>query len=448
MKVLGLLSFAVLFQSTCAAGWASEKKSTQLPQTQSVDLSQPLTLENAIKIGLANQPTLGIARTQVEASKARVVQAKSSYYPQIAPTFNYSNQLTSGTVNGQKFTGNVEQSVTQLGLRQLIFDSFKREENVLASRYSAKASEFSLLDTRQAIIVNITTAYYELRRRMELVKVAQASVDRAKTTLDFTRTSAEVGTGPKKDILQAEADYENAKVQLIVAQNDVRLGQTTLKNAMGVLNMVPVIMPDTPIVEPTMAPDNRSVADYLKTAFDKRQDLRRDTAGIDTNRHELKIAQINAGPTVQADVTEGYRVDPDPGESRQFTTSFSYPLFDAGLTRSQVRQAKASLEQSRRQVDLTKQNIQLDVEQSYLSKEEARIRIAATQSALKAARLNYEAATTSLKEGAGTIIDVITAQTALVTAETNAVQALFDFYTNDARLKRATGENDPYLAQR
>ena len=86
------------------------------------------------------------------------------------------------------------------------------------------------------------------------------------------------------------------------------------------------------------------------------------------------------------------------------------------------------------------------MEQSHLLREEARLRVGATQAALRAARLNYEAATTSLREGAGTIIDVITAQTLLITAETNAVQAVFDFYTNDARLKRAIGENDPYLA--
>ena len=69
----------------------------------------------------------------------------------------------------------------------------------------------------------------------------------------------------------------------------------------------------------------------------------------------------------------------------------------------------------------------------------------AADAALRAARLNYEAATASLRAGTGTIIDVITAQTLLVTAETNAVQATYDFYTNDARLHRATGENDPYL---
>jgi outer membrane protein len=453
MKLLVSVPALIVLTTLPLAASGSDKKGTkqsktgaQQTQPGNVDLSQPLTLENAIKIGLRNQQSLAIAKDQLSASKARVTEARASYFPSIAPTFQYSNQLSSVTVNGVKQTGIIEQSVTQIAARQLIFDTGKREENVLSSRYSAKASEFNVLDTRQIIISNVSTSYYELLRRRELVKVAKASVDRAKTTLDFTTASAEVGTGPKKDILQADADFKNANVQLIIAQNDVILAATALKTAMGVLSMMPIVVPEAPVPPPSTTPDPKSAGEYLQSAYNKRLDLKSQTASIDANRHQVKIAQINAGPVVQADITEGYRIDPSPGENRNFTTSFSYPLFDAGLTRAQVRQARANLDISRSQLQLTKQNIQSDVEQSYIIREEARLRVTATDAALKAARLNYEAATTALREGAGTIIDVITAQTALVTAETNAVQAIFDFYTNDARLKRALGDNDPYLA--
>jgi outer membrane protein len=257
----------------------------------------------------------------------------------------------------------------------------------------------------------------------------------------------EAGAAPRKDILQAQADYDNAQVQLIQARNDVRLAAVNLKNAMGILTQTPIMTPDTPLEPPSSEPDTRTVADYLKMAFDARPDLKRELASINANRHSVKAANIHAGLMVQADITEGYRIDPDPGENRVFTTTFSYPLFDAGATRAQVREAKASLEQARQQLELTRQSIQLEVEQAYLLREEARVRIGAAQTALRAARENYTAATEALKEGAGTIIDVITAQTQLVTAETNAVQAIYDFYTADARLKRAIGDNDPYLAE-
>ncbi len=425
------------------AGVKAQDQPGKGSQTRSMDLSAPLTLDQAIQIALYNQPQIFIAKSQITSSKARVTQAESSFYPQIEPSYTYNNQ----TSRANSRTINSESDVTQIQLRQLIYDMGKREENVAQSKKLLRSTEYNMLDTRQRIILNVTNAYLDLLRRKELVKVELASVDRAKTTLEFTKASVEVGTSPRKDIFQAQADLDNAQVRLSQARNDVQIAQVTLKNAMGILTSAPILTPDTPMDKPSMQPDTLSAADYIKLAFDRRPDYKSDLISIEANKHSVKIANINAGLLIEANLTQGYRFDPDRGENRSFITTFSYPLFDAGLTRSQVRQAKASLEQSQQQLELTRQEIQLEVEQAYLLREEARLRIEASEAALRAARENYEAASEAQKEGAGNILDVITAQTQLVTAETNAVQAIFDFYIADARLKRATGNNDRYLAE-
>lgn len=422
--------------------YADKREPRQQPQP--VDLSQPLDLERAIQIGLQNQPSIGISRSGVDLSKARLTQALASYYPSIAPTYSYTAEKTSQTFNGVKQTGTVESSITQIGAQMLLFDTFKREENVLASKYGVKSSEFQVYDTRQVVIENIATSWYEVMRQRELVRVAESSVDRAKTTLDATRAFVQAGTAPAKDTLQAEADYNNAQFQLIVAQNNVRLAAVNLKNAMGIISMTPITLPAGLPPRPADEHDTKTSGDYLKIAFARRLDLKRGAASIDEQRHDVKIAQINAGPVIQSSITEGYRIDPDPGENRVFSASFSYPLFDAGNTRAAVRQQKALLEQARLQYEQTRQQIQLDVENAWVGREEARDQIASTDLAVKAAQKNFEAATASRKEGAGTIIDVITAQNALVTAETNAVQAIFNYYVADARLKRSIADNDPY----
>lgn len=441
----------LVMSAFCAApgvAGAADKPQNKSTDLEAVDLSKPLTLDRAIRIALDHQNTLGIAKAQLDAARARETQSKSAYFPQIAPTYQYSAALTGG---GTTFGTGVptasrvqEQGVANIGLTQTIFDTGKREESVLASKYGRQATEFNVLDTRQTIIATVSADYYELLRQQELVKVSQSSVDRAKTTLDATKAFAEAGSGPRKDVLQAEADYDNAQVQLIQSQNSVRLASTALKNAMGILTMTPITTPAEALPRPPAEPDTKPLADYVNQAFVRRLDLKRDATNIDASRHDVRVAQINSGFQVAANVTEGYRINPNPAENRDFVTSFSYPLFDAGATRAAVQQAKASLDQARLQTELTRQNIQADVESFYLQREEARSRIAATDTAVRAARLNYEAATASRTEGAGTIIDVITAQTALVTAETNAVQAIFDFYTADARLKRAVGDNDAY----
>jgi outer membrane protein TolC len=63
----------------------------------------------------------------------------------------------------------------------------------------------------------------------------------------------------------------------------------------------------------------------------------------------------------------------------------------------------------------------------------------ASDLALKAAQENFNAASESQSLGAGTIIEVTAAQLALVTAETNRVQALYDYLISEMELKLVTG---------
>ncbi|MEP6754735.1 MAG: TolC family protein [Chthonomonadales bacterium] len=445
ITTISILSVVTSGIALAGQGGSKDKKTAEVVQQDpTAELNGVLNLEKSILLGLKYQNTLGIASSQLDSSKARLVQSRSSYYPQVTPTYNYNTSKTTQKFNGVTQTGTVESGVTQIGASMLIFDSFKREENVLVSKYGVKGSEANVFDIRQNVIVNITVAYYELLRKKELVRVAQSSVERADTTLKATRAFAEAGTSPRKDVLQAEADYDNAVVQLSISKNDVKIGMTNLKNAIGILSTLPVVVDDAPLPIPDATPDGKTTSDYLKQAYANRYDLKREQAFIDADRHSVKVAQIGAGVQVQASVTEGYRIDPNPGENRVFATGVSYPLFDAGSARASVRQAKATLDQDRRSLQLSKQNILSDVEANFLTREEARLRIGSTTSAVKAARENYKAATEAQKEGAGTIIDVITAQNLLVTSETNAVQAVYDYYNSDARLRRAIGTNDPY----
>ena len=67
---------------------------------------------------------------------------------------------------------------------------------------------------------------------------------------------------------------------------------------------------------------------------------------------------------------------------------------------------------------------------------------------MEAAQLNYEAATESQKEGINDLIAVLTAQVSLVTAESNYIEATFDYYVSDVNLRLVTGKPMPGEANR
>ena len=120
----------------------------------------------------------------------------------------------------------------------------------------------------------------------------------------------------------------------------------------------------------------------------------------------------------------------------------SYPLFDGGNVRSQVRGSEANKRVAEAQLESQRQQVSVDVEQNWRSLQLARASLPAAEAAQRAAQINYDAAIAARREGVGNITDVITAQTSLVQAQTNYVQAIYNFYTADAQLAKAVGLAD------
>src|SRR5690349_5098937 len=113
---LCLAAAALTIACALPATAANDKKSeTSAPQIQTVDLSKPLTLDDAIQIALNNNPALKIAKSGIDVSRARVTQANAAYFPSVTPTYQYSAQKTSQRFNGVSQTGTVESSITQIG---------------------------------------------------------------------------------------------------------------------------------------------------------------------------------------------------------------------------------------------------------------------------------------------------------------------------------------------
>lgn len=403
---------------------------------------EPLTLDAAIRVALANHRQITSAESQLDSARAQLIVSKSAYYPQLTPSYTYK------TSNSEHNTASLQQTVqgTSIAVQQNIFDSGRREIGVAQSRDSVRGAILGLEDTRASVILNVATSYYDLLRSKELVRVAESGQDRARTTLEATKAFVAAGSSPRKDILQAQADYSNAEVQAITARNNVRLSETSLRTAMGIMEPQAIITPTEAVTTPSVTPDTKSIPEYVDQALSNRPDLKQSEVGLDSTRKSVRLAKIEAGPTLTSALTGAYSAHPNPGVDRIVSVSVSYPLFDAGAARARVREAKAGLTSAEAQLELARQAVAADVESSYLTREESRTRITAAQSALDAARSNYDAAAQSQKEGVGTILDTITAENSLITAETNAVQAIYDFYTADARLKHAVGANDPYAS--
>jgi outer membrane protein TolC len=413
-----------------------------------LDISKPLTLERAIRIGLALQNSIAQSQAQYESASARLTQARAQYFPQLQPRLQYNAALQPGGVinfggNLIRASNSTEVFSTGINANFTIWDTGIRENNIGASRRNTFASAYSIANQRQTVILAVTQAYYTLNRARALVTVQSNSVRRAQANLEIIQAAATVGTAAKSDTLQAEADLANAQVSLLTAQNDLNVAQANLKNAMGlVASQELTTSADNPAL-PSFTADTRNVEDYVKAAYNNRYDIKQQQEQVYAQGYQVKTAILQNGLNFNATITQGYQLDPNAGQNRTFSVSISYPLFDGGNTRAAIRDSKAQLESQKRSLDQLEQNIRLNVEQSWLVRELGRRRVNAAQLAVRAAELNYQVAQERQRNGLINVLELINAQVQLTNAEGSFVQAIYDYYISDAQLQRNIGVNDP-----
>jgi outer membrane protein len=413
------------------------------------DLSKPLTIERAIQIALQQADQIAIAQSQYDAAANQLIEARSTYYPQITPSFNWVDTHAPGPTvalaNGQIVTEpeNINQRTDGIVASQLIWDTGKREALVGSARRSMFAAQYGIGDSRQTVIYSTVIAYYTVLEDAELVRVQQENVQRTQITLQSIEAQLAVGNAAQSDTLQAKADYANAQVALLTAQNTYHLAQSSLKLTMGVQGPGIVTLADTNVPAPSLTGDARGLETYVQEAYADRLDVRAQQETVYAAGYNVRTALLNAGVTVQATAQEGYQLEPYSGENHSLNVTASYPLFDGGSTRAAIRVAKAQEEQQRRTLDALEQNVRTTVEQAYVTREQAREQIRSSQIAVQAGEVNYQAELEKQKNGLVNVVDVITAEGQLVTAQVNLVQSLYTFYMADAQLQRDVGANDP-----
>lgn len=440
-------------------------------------LPSPLNLTDAISIGLRQQPQGYLARTQQTQASGQKTIARAQYLPVVTPSYQFQrveqNRYGAGsayvintgsggaqTVSTSSLVNGGSSAVT---VSQTIFDSGAREVANAQARRGIEIADYGLADTRQQIILSITTSYYNLLRQIDQVKVAQADVERYQQTVALTRAQASTGTAAQKDVLQAEASLASAQITLIQVQNAVRTASATLKNAMGIVVgdiVQPAPLPtsgETTVANSLSLPALPATADtsqplevYLQEAYAKRPDLKGQQATLSSQELSVRSAKITAGLQVSGTYNYTYTPTNDLGSRGTGSTllgTVSYPLFDGSSRRAAVRVAEAQRDAAKDQLEQDRQNVRLNVETYFVQRSEALQRTRLAQVAIRAAQTNYEAAVASRRAGVATILDVTTAQATLTTTLNQYVSAVYDYYIAEANLNRATGNLDETTAR-
>ncbi len=398
---------------------------------QQPSTTAPLTLQQCLSLAMANQTDIITARNNVTIAKGRSSEALAQYLPQLSIQ-NNAFQWGTQSVLSRVTTG------TAVNVSQTVFDGGLREASNVQARYGVTQNQAGLTRTVQTTTYSVTGAYYDALRSKHLAEVAQTTVTYNEELLKQVQAAAEQGTVAQADVLPVTAQLANARVSLITANNDVKTSLLAVQTAIG---LVP--QPSFDIQDVSEVPNTtiQPLDTYVSQATAARPDILQSKAVAGAARASLRSARISLypRPVINAEYQKGIEGG--------FTTSGGqmvggvvFDLFNGGANRAAYREAKASAANAAQAETQVMRDIPTQVEQAYLNLTSSKDRLAASDVGLQAAQVNYNAQKERYALGSGTIIDTLNAQVQLTTAQSNAVQARYDYYTAIAQMDYAVGK--------
>jgi len=364
------------------------------------------------------------------------------------------------------------------------------------AQFNEVAARIDVNRVRNDIIASVKSGFYNVLRAQAQLSVATDNINVSLTRLSDANKNYAAGTSPYFDVLSSQRDLADAQQALIVAQGQVSSTLATLKNTIGLDLESKVEISDKDAVEypngvqpgpqgpfdavqkVTPPPGNGEEPQYAPNA--------NFTPLPATDPHIVKD-DFNFGPEYQAVLDEALKTRPEIFEAQARVTaadkgllyaqrsdlpsmSFSLqyintphaagftlanqevatlginiPIYDGGLEQESLRAAKASVAQAEVNRRQTHDQVQLDVQQAYISLVQARNRVAVSNAEVAQAMESYRLARVRYNAGmsvqvtASPELELINAQTSLVQARTDQVNALYDYNNARSQLDRAIG---------
>ena len=406
-----------------------------------------LTMEEAVEIATRHAFSVRQQLSTIEKNRQRVKESQGNLGPRVAISGTYTRfpkEESTEIGPGQSIvTQPLDSKVATATLQMPIDISGNIGRLVRASKANLLASQETLEAVRNDVKLTTRRTYLDVLAAEEQVEVSKLALQEAEDRLKNAKFEFAAGTKAKIDVIRIEAQVAQAQSDVIAANNLRTLAKQSLNNVMGRLIQTeyqtqPITgVPQTPAVE----------VDELDKAA---QAARPEAKALERTREALafirRATERGIQPTLLAGLNLQKNFDAEGFTARDQTVNgtltLNWPLFDSGVTRAQVNQARQDEEQAKIQLEQVKLGISLEIRQALTNMVNAAARLAVAERQLASAEENYRISKVRLASGEGITLEITDALTQLTQARTGVVSARYDYWTAYSELQRAAGTDD------
>ena len=441
------------------------------PEQVRVQELRPLTLEEALQLAEVNSPRLKAAASQVDQAKSLLRAAISAWYPTVDlsanglpsyfKSYTYRNpDFVPGVTSpftGERIEGDPEtygrelRADVNLSVSWDIIDP-ARVPQIAAARDTFERARDSYLIALRDLRLQAATSYFQLQEADEGVRIGQASVRASLVSLRDARARFNAGVNTKLEVLEAETQLARDRNLLTDRLASQDLARRSLARELDLPQNI------TPTAATPAAPLGLwepSLQESIIAAYNYREELDQLILDISIGNSQANASLAAVQPVLSfVNTTTSFRNEGQSGLNSlsdidmddyrwgaQNTTALTarWRLFDGGRARAEYRRFKQAAEESANNFAFTRDGIRLEVEQSFISLRSAIQNIETTSSEVLSSRESLRLSQLRVQAGVSTQREVVDNQRDLTNAELRYAQAIREYNTSLAQLRRRTG---------
>jgi len=440
------------------------------------------TLRNCIDYSIENNLNIKKQNLYNQITEQTLLQSKAGLLPdlngQVSHFINYGDIFDIYTNTYKQ--GTTTQDNFQLGSNVTLFNGFQLINTIKKNKLDIQAGKYDLDKLMDDISLEITVAYLNILYTKELLAVAQNQADISKQQVERTRKLVSAGTLAQGSLLDLEAQAATEELNVVTAQNNLDLAYLTLTQLLDLPSTdgFEVDVPDLDVQGET--PIIMKAEDVFQYAVAHQPVIKGAEYRLESAKKTVEIAKGTRYPilslsgaltTRYSDANKETIADGDPvflgskqtpyyidlgGGSRQYvlyddfsnpfkqqTVSFgdqvndnfykyiglslNIPIFNGLVSHTNIRKARLSAENTDYDLQLARLNLRKTIEQAYGDAKAALNRHQASKKSVTALEEAFKYTDQKYNVGLLTSVDYNLAKTQLLAAQSNMLQAKYDY---------------------
>jgi outer membrane protein len=343
---------------------------------------------------------------------------------------------------------NTTQTTTNfgVGLNMDLFQGLRTHHQIKSDKLNLEATLFDIEDAKENIELTVTAYYLQVLLNKEILEVLKTQIVLDEEQVNRIQVLVTNGKNSNAELYAAKSTLATDQLSVVEAENSVRLSLLDLAQLMNypeVEKFDIVIEGDQSGID-VILNRNIDLSSVTENALENRPAIKSALTRIEQAKRDIKLSQSGWYPTLAFNAYFGtgyyYRfkeiaLQPNLPFGEQFRDNareslgltLNIPIFDKLSTHYNVKMQKIRVKSQELQLEETKRTLIKSIEQAYVNAVAAKEKYFSSQVANDASMIAFQYEEVKYNAGSSTNYEFNDAKTKYLRAQSNLIQAKFDF---------------------